>query len=69
MTGRTAFRTGYRSVFSGAVSDQPLSLTDVMATCATVVDEKLPNDAAEDSFDVLPLFLGRQGDAPIRPYL
>ncbi len=58
-----------RKIPAGAVCDQPLSLADVMATCAAIVDEKLPNDAAEDSFDVLPLFLGGQGDAPIRPYL
>ena len=67
---RTPFIVRWPSkIPAGTVCDQPLSLADVMATCAAVVDEKLPNDAAEDSFDMLPLFLGRQGDAPIRPYL
>lgn len=29
----------------------------------------LPHDAAEDSFDFLPVLRGEQGDEPVRPYL
>lgn len=55
-------------VKAGSTSDQLTSLTDVMATCAAIVDAKLPADAAEDSFSMLPALLG--GDTgPIRPYL
>jgi arylsulfatase A-like enzyme len=51
---------------AGTASDQLLSLTDVMATCAQIVDAKLPNDAAEDSYSMLPVLLGTQGDKPVR---
>jgi len=56
-------------VKAGTVCDEPLSLTDVFATCAAVVDATLPNDVAEDSFNMLPVLLGTQGKQRIRPYL
>ena len=46
-------------VAAGATSDQITSLTDVMATIAEIVGASLPNDAAEDSFSMLPAFLAR----------
>jgi len=52
----------------GTTSDQLLSLTDVMSTVAAIVGAKLPDDAAEDSFNMLPALLG-QANQPIRPYL
>lgn len=52
----------------GTTSSQLTSLTDVMATVAAIVDAKLPEDSAEDSFSLLPALLG-QIDAPIRPFL
>ncbi len=48
-------------VEAGAVSDQLVSLTDLMATAASIVQEELPLDAAEDSYDILKVL---QGDAP-----
>ena len=51
-------------VKAGSVSDQTVCLTDLMATCASIVGAKLPDDAAEDSFDLLPIFLG-QADKPV----
>ena len=56
-------------VKAGTVCDEPLSLTDVFATCAAIVDAKLPNDAAEDSFNMLGVLLGTQGTQRVRPYL
>jgi len=53
----------------GTTSDQLTSLTDVMATCAAIVGTNLPNDAAEDSYNMLPVLLGTQGDEPVRRYL
>lgn len=44
---------------AGSISDQTVCLTDMMATCAAIVDTKLPNDAAEDSFNILPILLGK----------
>ena len=48
-------------VKAGSTSDQLLSLTDVMATCAEISGAKLPDDAAEDSYNMLPVLLGTQG--------
>jgi len=56
-------------VKAGTVCDEPLSLTDVFATCAAIVDAKLANDAAEDSFNMLSVLLGTQGSQRVRPYL
>jgi arylsulfatase A len=55
-------------VKAGSVSDQLISLTDVMATLAAITDFDLPHQAAEDSFSLLPVLKG-QATAPIRPYL
>lgn len=40
-----------------------------MATCAKIVDAKLPNDAAEDSYNMLHVLLGKQLDKPVRRYM
>ncbi len=56
-------------VKANTTSDQMLSLTDVMATIAEIVDFELPKDAAEDSYSMLPVFLGEQGDEPVREYI
>lgn len=45
--------------------DQLGCLTDLMATAADIVDFKLPNDAGEDSYDLLPALTGR-ARGPIR---
>jgi arylsulfatase A-like enzyme len=47
-------------------SRQTICLTDLLATCAALVDEKLPKDAGEDSYNILPALLGKQGESPIR---
>ena len=40
-----------------------------MATCAAIVGAKLPDEAAEDSYSILPVLLGTQGDKLVRDYL
>lgn len=55
-------------VKAGTTSDQLISLTDVMATLAAVTGFQLPHDAAEDSFNMLPVLEGK-ATKPIRPYL
>ena len=55
-------------VAAGSISHQTTCLTDVMATCAAAAGAKLPPDAAEDSFDILPVLLGKQPDTPVRQY-
>jgi arylsulfatase A-like enzyme len=53
----------------GRVSAQTTTLTDVMATVASVVGVALPDDAAEDSYDMLPVLLGLQDEGKaVRPY-
>lgn len=73
---RDAWEGGHRVPFivrwpdkikTGSVSDQLTGLTDVMATLATVVGASLPNDAAEDGYNMLPAWLG--DEKPIRPHL
>jgi arylsulfatase A-like enzyme len=50
-------------------SDQTVSMTDVMATSAAAAGADLPNDAAEDSYNILPILLGQQDkDKPVRRY-
>ena len=53
----------------GTTSDQLLSLTDIMETCARIVSTKLPNNAAEDSYNMLPVLLGTQSDIPVRKHM
>jgi arylsulfatase A-like enzyme len=45
---------------AGTVCDETISLADLLATTATLVDERLPapNIGAEDSYDILPAMLG-----------
>ncbi|MCA9031627.1 MAG: arylsulfatase [Planctomycetaceae bacterium] len=50
-----------------AVSDEPTCLTDLMATFAAVAQATLPDDSAEDSFNMLPVWLGEARG--IRPFL
>ena len=52
---------------AGYVTDETISLVDFMATAAGIVGAELPNDAAEDSCNLLPVLLGETLDKPIRP--
>jgi arylsulfatase A len=52
----------------GTVSHEPIELTDMLATFAAVVGHKLPADAGEDSYNVLPALLGTNAK-PIRQAL
>ena len=54
----------------GQVSDQMTNTTDIFATLASLVGYPLPDDAATDSFDMLPVLIGTQDpDESIRPHL
>jgi arylsulfatase A len=52
-------------VKGGQTSAQIVCLTDFMATAADAVGVKLPENAAEDSFSILPALLGESGK-PVR---
>jgi arylsulfatase A len=53
-------------VAAGTTIDQMLCFTDLFATFAGIVGQPVPADAAEDSHDLSPLFLGRAPAQPIR---
>jgi arylsulfatase A-like enzyme len=53
----------------GSTTAQLTSLTDIMATCASIAGAELPDGAAEDSYDMSPVLLGTQGDKPVRTYM
>ncbi len=52
---------------AGSTSDQTVCLCDIMATCAGITGVQLPNDAAEDSFDISPAIFGKTMEGePVR---
>ncbi len=51
---------------AGKTSPELICLTDVLATAAALVGDKLPPDAGEDSFDILPVLLGKKLGRPVR---
>lgn len=70
-----AFEGGHRIPFivrwpgkvkAGTRSDETICLTDLLATCASIVGTELPNDAGEDSFTLLPALLGSHFEPPLR---
>jgi arylsulfatase A len=46
----------------GSVSNQLICLTDLLATCADLVNIELPYNAGEDSFSHLPAFMGKENE-------
>lgn len=45
---------------SGAKSEQLFALNDIMATLASIIGSELPADAAVDSYDQLPVLMGKE---------
>ena len=55
---------------AGKVSQQMTNTTDIFATVASIVNYTLPDEAATDSYDMLPAMLGTQDESKsIRPYM
>ncbi len=48
------------------VSDEVICTTDFMATCADILEVSLPDDAAEDSYSLLPILQQENLDSPLR---
>jgi arylsulfatase A-like enzyme len=72
---RDAWEGGHRVPFlarwpgkikAGAVSDETMCHVDFMATVAAILGAKLPDNAAEDSVNVLPVLLGEKLSATAR---
>ena len=55
-------------VAPGSTSDQIVSLCDVFMTTAEILGVKVPDNAAEDSFSLLRVLMGKDSE-PFRPYL
>ncbi len=51
---------------AGSACGELICFTDMMATMASLLGEKLPTDAGEDSFDISPLLRGEKPAQPIR---
>ena len=51
---------------AGSVQDEVLCLTDIMATMAAIVGFPLPEDAAEDSYDMSAALFRADLDSPVR---
>lgn len=56
-------------IAAGSKTDQTVCLCDIVATCAALVGSEIPQDAAEDSFNMLPVLLGEQPESQsVREY-
>jgi arylsulfatase A-like enzyme len=68
---RIPFIVRWPGVFqAGLRSNQMINTTDIFATVASIVDFKLKDTNARDSYDMLPAMLGTQDvKRSIRPYL
>jgi arylsulfatase A-like enzyme len=55
-------------VKAGSECDQLICLMDLMATCADILDVKIPENAGEDSVSLLPALLGK-AKTPLREAL
>ena len=53
-------------ITAGTTSDEIICLTDFMATAASIVGHELPNEAAQDSVNILPVLLGDNLSEPVR---
>jgi len=72
---RDAWEGGHRVPFMarwpgrikpGTTSGETVCHVDLMATLAALLGIRLPDDAAEDSYNILPALLGERPDKPIR---
>ncbi len=51
---------------AGKQTNEISCLTDFIATCAAIVGDSIPADVAEDSYNLLPVLLGKSYESPIR---
>lgn len=55
-----------KNIPPGSISNENLSLVDLLATFAALTGAELPENAGEDSYNQLSSFLGHNNDEPIR---
>lgn len=56
-----------RQIPAGKTNDETICHVDFMATVAAILGAKLPDNAAEDSYNILPALRGEKLNQPIRP--
>lgn len=54
------------NVQAGTVSNEVINQVDIMATLANIIGEDIPNDAAVDSYSLLPVLKGESYEKPLR---
>lgn len=55
-----------KQINAGTTSKEIVCLTDFMATTGAIIGEKLSDNSAEDSYNILPVLLGKKQNKPIR---
>jgi len=55
-----------RRIAAGSISDETVCLVDLLATCADLLDSKLPDNAGEDSVSNLSAWMGQKLDYSLR---
>lgn len=55
-----------KHIQAGTTSSELICHSDLMATCAALLSETLPNDSGEDSYNILPALLDELDGTPIR---
>ena len=72
---RDIWEGGHRVPFLGrwpgnikpnSISNEVICQTDLLATVAAIIGAKLPDNAGEDSYSILPALLGQKLDRPLR---
>ena len=58
-----------RVIHPGRVSDEIICHNNLMATCADMLGETLPDDAGVDSFSILPVLRGDTSTTPSHPFV
>ena len=53
-------------ITGGSISDETICLDDLLATCADILNDSLPDSAGEDSYSILPVLLGQEYESPLR---
>lgn len=56
-----------KRIKAGQVSDELICHNNLFATCAEIIDAKIPSEAAPDSFSILPVLEGKSLDKPTHP--
>ncbi len=51
---------------AGSESNEIICLTDIFATCVAILGDKLPDNAGEDSYNILPVLTGKKIIEPLR---